>query len=80
MRPSLRVLSASLLAATMGMSIFGRPNEAVAFAGQRTRGSNIGRDKWTRHCWRPHAVTALAAGPVAQGTVPPKSSWTRRLH
>ena len=34
MRPSLRVLSASLLAATMGMSIFGGPDEAVAFSSQ----------------------------------------------
>jgi hypothetical protein len=34
MRPSLRVLSASLLAATMGMSTFGGPNEAVAFTSQ----------------------------------------------
>jgi hypothetical protein len=42
-------------------------------AGQRTRGCDIGRGKWTRHCWRTDAVTALAAGPVAQGTVPAKS-------
>jgi hypothetical protein len=34
MRPSLRVLSASLLAATIGMSIFGGPDEAVAFSSQ----------------------------------------------
>jgi hypothetical protein len=34
MRPSLRVLSASLLAATMGMSTFGRQDEAVAFSSQ----------------------------------------------
>ncbi len=34
MRPSLRVLSASLLAATMGMSILGGPDEAVAFSAQ----------------------------------------------
>jgi hypothetical protein len=34
MRPSLQVLSASLLAATMGMSIFGGQDEAVAFNSQ----------------------------------------------
>jgi hypothetical protein len=34
MRPPLRVLSAPLLAATMGVSIFGGPNEAVAFSSQ----------------------------------------------
>jgi hypothetical protein len=33
MRPSLRVLSASLLAATMGM-VLGGPDEAVAFSSQ----------------------------------------------
>jgi hypothetical protein len=32
MRPWLRVLSASLLAAATGMSIFGGPDEAVAFS------------------------------------------------
>jgi hypothetical protein len=52
----------------------------LQLAGQRTRGSNIGRGKWTRHCWRTNAVTALAAGPVAQRTVPAKSSSKRRLH
>jgi hypothetical protein len=34
MRPSLRVLSASLLAATMGTSIFGELDEAIAFSSQ----------------------------------------------
>jgi hypothetical protein len=48
-------------------------SRCLQLAGQRTRGSNIGRGKWTRHCWRTDAVTALAAGPVAQGTVPAKS-------
>jgi hypothetical protein len=33
-RPSLRVLSASLLAATMGISILGGLDEAVAFSSQ----------------------------------------------
>ncbi len=34
MRPSLRVLSASLLAATMGMSVLGGRDEAVALSSQ----------------------------------------------
>jgi hypothetical protein len=34
MRPSLRVLSASLLAATMGMSVLGGRDKAVAFSSQ----------------------------------------------
>ena len=34
MRPSLRVPSASLLAAAVGMGSFGGPNEAVAFSSQ----------------------------------------------
>jgi hypothetical protein len=36
MRPWLRMLSASLVAAAMGMSIFGGPDEAVAFSSRAT--------------------------------------------
>ena len=50
-----------------------RRGRRLHVAGQRTRSCDIGRGKWTRHCWRTDAVTALAAGPVAQGTVPAKS-------
>jgi hypothetical protein len=81
MRPSLRALSASLLAATMGNEYLWRTGRSrrLQLAGQRTRGRDIGRGEWTGHCWRTDVATALAAGPVAKATVPAKSSWTR-LH
>jgi hypothetical protein len=41
MRPWLRVLSASLLAAAMGMSIFGGLDEAVAFSSQANERAGV---------------------------------------
>ena len=67
MRPSLRVLSASLLAATMGMSIFGGPNEAIAFASQANE--------------RAAVISVGASGPDTVGGLMPLPLWPpARLH
>jgi hypothetical protein len=56
MRPSLRALSASLLAATMGMSIFGGPDGAVAFnsqANERGAVMSVGASVMPLPVWPP---------------------------
>jgi hypothetical protein len=67
MRPSLRVLSASLLAATMGMSIFGGQDKAVAFSSQANE--------------RGAVISVAASGHDTVGGLMPLPLWPpARLH
>jgi hypothetical protein len=67
MRPSLRVLSASLLAATMGMSIFGGQGDAVAFSSQADK--------------RGAVISVAASGHDTVGGLMPLPLWPQaRLH
>jgi hypothetical protein len=67
MRPSLRAPSASLLAATMGMSIFGGQGEAVAFSSQANE--------------RGAVISVAASGQDTVGGLMPLPLWPpARLH
>jgi hypothetical protein len=67
MRPSVRVLSASLLAATMGINIFGGQDDAVAFSSQANE--------------RGVAISVAASGHDTVGGLMPLPLWPpARLH
>jgi hypothetical protein len=67
MRPWLRVLSASLLAAAMGMSIFGGPDKSVAFSSRANE--------------RDVVISVGASGHDTVGSLMPLPLWPpARLH